>query len=331
MNRLVRVAAPTGTDPVEPGLKHPARSESNKPAGRPPLPAIADDAFREDSARRILRPGLWGLNDHTFFRDASGRIHIAGIRDPFNNPSLFHAVADDWTGPFEPLPPIPRAPGEVGMWAPGSIVRGGLVYLFYTDPRGFFPWQWTDRWSINLVTADADDPLHWTHRGPVFEGQGHIRDPMPYQDEGSGLYLIYYHRTNQGGTSSSVSFRTSEDLETWSATAWDAVSGLSSDLPGGCAESPQVFSRQGWHYMLVTHTSRRHYTRTRVWASLDPFWFGGSEDVVADLWVHAPEVIAAGGGKWLITHAGHRLHALLNSGDVRFHTPGIQIAGLTFS
>ncbi|MFC1889013.1 family 43 glycosylhydrolase [Thermodesulfobacteriota bacterium] len=328
MNRLVHAAAPTGTDLVAPGLTHPARPKKDGPAGRPPVPVIADDAFKDGSAGTILRPGLWGLNDHTFFRDTAGRIHIVGIRDPFNNPKLFHAVADDWTGPFEDLPPIPRAPGEVGMWAPGAIVRDGRIYIFYTDPRGFFPWRWTDQWSINLVTAPADDPLRWTHCGPLFEGRGHIRDPMVFYDEGTGLYLVYYHRTAEGGTDSSVSFRTSEDLETWSTTAWEAVSGLASDLPGGCAESPHVFHRHGWHYLLVTHTSRRHYTRTRVWASPNPFWFGGPEEYITELWAHAPEVITADGGRWLITHAGHRLHALLNAVDRRFRTPGIQLAEL---
>ena len=328
LSALVKPLGPSGRDFVKSGRTHPARPAPPEGAGKPPTPEIVDDAFEAGTADTLLGPGLLGLNDHTFFRDAGGGIHLLGIRNPFRSRKLFHAVAERWKGPYKRLDPIPRGRGEVGMWAPGAIVRDGTVHVFYTDPRGFSPRGWTDRWRINRMTAPVDRPTRWTHEGIVFEGYGHIRDPFVLRDPESGLYLLYFHRTTGDGTTSSVSYRTSENLTDWSAVTYDGVVELPSDLPGGCAESPHVVHRGGWYYLFVTHTSQRHYARTKVWAGRDPFWFGGPHDFIAMLWAHAPEVIDAGDDRWLITHAGHRLHAVLNSLDRRFRTPGIEVATL---
>ncbi|RMF17949.1 MAG: hypothetical protein D6761_03495 [Candidatus Dadabacteria bacterium] len=292
----------------------------------PDIPEIRHDAFRYGTARQLIPPGRWGLNDHCFFEDDAGRMHCLAIRTPIRNPRLLHAVADTFYGEFRPRPPIPRPAGTVGMWAPCAIVHDGTVFVFYTNPASLFLGA-ARPFETRLMTAPSAAPFRWEHHGPVFSGHGEMRDPCVIRDPTSGQFLCFVHRTTAtDGRTSAISIRTSENLVDWSETWIDVLVDVPGTLPGGCSESPHVFERNGVWYLLVTHTGRGHYTRTRVYASSSPWWFGHAGEAIGTLWTHAPEVLRVD-SDWWITCAGHRVHALM-TGQAGFVSPGIAAAAL---
>ncbi|MDA8218635.1 MAG: family 43 glycosylhydrolase [Dehalococcoidales bacterium] len=135
---------------------------------------------------------------------------------------LGHAVSADlrvWN-PREPVLAAGTAGAwdEWGVWAPHVVEHDGLYYLFYagTDARG--------NQGIGLATSPdlavwhkhAASPLvrpgPWSDRE---RGQGVLaKDPMVWQEPGSGRFLMYYTATTADGRAC-IATAVSTDLIEW--------------------------------------------------------------------------------------------------------------------
>src|SRR5271156_547697 len=177
---------------------------------------------------RVLDGTSYYLNDHTLVQDERGRWHVFGIfhkdpADPDNEIEFVHAVTDEpdpahWQhGTFKLSRTAPIALtrdeslGETHLWAP-HVTSDGDRYLMVYQSGG----AGADRAQIRLaVSRDLD---HWERAGskPLFEDICEARDPMLRKID--ARWVLYYTRcADTASRLSGVAYRTSTDLEHWSA------------------------------------------------------------------------------------------------------------------
>lgn len=279
-----------------------------------PRPAFAPRGERRlvfDTAH--LSGGPEYVNDHTLISGADGRWHLFGIfhEEPFNSALEYrfvHAISEvhdpfDWgsgsfhLSPFDSGIALTVRPdlGETHLWAP-HVVRADDRYVMVFQSGGD-----VDRAQIRM--AESTDLTRWSRVGdaPLFEEVCVARDPM-LRKHGE-LWTLYYTRCKSADDRrSGVAYRTSIDLQHWSAPAMALT--LTSTPPrfdSGHTESPFVFERNGWFYLSVTSYPVA-YDATFVYCSRSPFHF--SEPPIARLAAHAAEWIFTDPGEVLMTHCG---------------------------
>ncbi len=301
------------------------------------IPVIRDDAFRKDTAVKLLAPEEGPFNDHCIVQDSDGLWHLFAIAD-VQSPvsminSLAHATAHSFPTPMTRHQNVMYSdpPATCAVWAPHVIFHPGKAHMFYTDTQACEDAQ-NHRYATRLATADPDDLFEWTDEGIVFEESGYARDPFVFHDERSDRWIIYFNRRIEPGVENgmtAVSYKTSSDLVQWSEETYDAISDVpDTQLVSGAAESPQVVYYAGFYYLFFTHpTIFEDHTETPVFRSKEPTDFGSFENRITTLWVHAPEVIEIQ-GDWYITHAGDPENTF---GPPDFPAPGVLAAHLDWS
>ncbi|HML46871.1 MAG TPA: family 43 glycosylhydrolase, partial [Clostridia bacterium] len=292
-------------------------------ADRPRIPYVAEcyqpvyrakpDAFAGPDTAHFQQDAVyedWVPNDFALIHDGL-RWHIFGITHPcppgyrgeaFDPATihegewqLFHAVSEsgaplrDLMRPesFVQCPQVLRAkdrPDEPrGIYAPVVFKKDDAYWMLYSPD----PFRW----------AESKDLFHWTPKGIAFTAgaQGYSRDPNIFHQDGT-MYCIYLAR---GG----LFIRT---IDTEGQHGEHSL--LRPSKPGIEAESPILFQKDGWWYLLYCEfdpkrDQRSAYGRlTRVYAAKT---LNGLYDapLLTTLPAHAPEVVQDFDGVWYLASA----------------------------
>lgn len=269
--------------------------------------------------------GEWYVNDHCLVRGADGRWHLFGIIGPKppnplrNELQFFHAVGDSpLAAGWDELPYalVADPASERSIWAPavwpvdattpagptnGGLAEGESAMLYAAMPRDH-SWGRANRGKMQLALSRDGDMVEWSRHeaNPVYLAPGDGRDPYIFRHD--GRFLVYTTRTvNEADQRSAVGVRTSPDLRHFSGPRIAHVQPYAA-ANAGDAESPVVIERGGWYYLFVCRAASA-YRLTSVYASRDPLSFP-IEGHVADLAVHAAEVVRLEGDRWVITDCG---------------------------
>jgi beta-fructofuranosidase len=277
---------------------------------RPAVPRLGSDYTRvycpapdvfpgPDSAR--LRAGEtytdWVPNDHTLIPGPDGHWHMLGITHPsVPLPDIhegewlaFHArsdsahlsectAPDSWLDLPKVLPPAVRHGERCELYAPFVIEHGGLYWMYYGPAE--------------MRLATSTDLYRWTPCGPVFEHGMDARDPCVIRD-GDGFVMVYV----AGNT---VFARESRDLRGWTEPTAVFTPGRA-----GAPESPFLVRREeGWYLFWCIYDGTNGCYDNRTFVQYAPDWrHFASEDPVAQLQAHAPEIVRDENGNWLISSA----------------------------
>jgi len=228
-------------------------------------------------------PPGFELKDHTVFWYA-GYYYIASIYLPGEQQFAYGRSADlcNW----ETLAPIltERIPGawdEFRIWAPHVYEESGTYYLYYTGV--------TDEFTQSILLATSTnpaDPASWQPQGMVFQpdhpqsnwmedGWADCRDPMVMKL--GEQYYLYYAASDFGGGIVGLATAASP-LGPW--TDWGTIL---PPMPGLIPESPTIFYRQGFFYLLY-HYPRYPNGTYRTGASPAGPW--GPEYTLTPGWAH---------------------------------------------
>lgn len=194
------------------------------------------------------------LKDHAIFvyQDAYYLVSTYLSTEHYEDRFAYARSADLCT--WENLGPVltERTEGawdEWRIWAPFVIEEAGLFYMFYTGVTSGVTQ------SVMVATSENPaDPASWQPRGMVFQpahpgmvwpGRGKwsdARDPHVIKADGR-FYLLYTGRDEDGGI---VGVATAPSLlgpwHDWGATL---------KVPGALLESPGIFERDGWYYLVL--------------------------------------------------------------------------------
>lgn len=274
--------------------------------------------------RLLYRPTRFGIyvNDHSLIKANDGKWYLFGITGMTDEgrPQMERYFTYGCTDRlFEtPMTELGKVIDE-GMcaWAPAVIEHKGLYYMYY-GPN-------TTRMAV------THDPSHWMGHPIQLNGVPPMavhRDHMviPYENG----WLMYASGVKDGY--GCVSLLYSDDLIHWDFRGYALTSSGDAPLtpPWGAFESPFVLKHKDLYYMFVTYTDSglETYHDTLVFCSEDPCFFGDytaskhKEMVVAELPVHAGEVVCEN-GQYYITTCGWN----------GYHVPcegGVAIAKLNF-
>ncbi len=184
------------------------------------------------------------------------------------------------------------------VWAPAVIRHEELYYMFFGP-------------GVTRL-AVTDRPYHWMEHSLFVTGDPPMavnRDHMvlPYENG----WLMYASGVKDHY--SCISLLYSEDLIHWEFQGYALTSSGDAPLnpPWGAFESPFVLRHGSRYYLFTTYTDcgKDNYHNTLVFCSDDPRHFGDytksrhADMVVAELPVHAGEVVREG-GRYYITTAG---------------------------
>ena len=252
----------------------------------------------------------WYINDHTIIKGEDGW-HLFGITheepsDPINEVICAHAFTPDLLNtPFEKVKPNFKAEkehGEQHFWAPHVIKHDGLYYMFYC--AGGLDGH--DKYRLHLATST--DLKVWTRHpeNPLLIDGFDARDPMVLRV--GNKWVMYYtcNSTPQGGNHC-VAAVVSDDLIHWGDKRIVFTSPIVGTYGGPC-ESPFVEKVNDTYFLFIgSYTGNLgycgNYSDTAVYASKDPFSFGG--EPVGRIMSHAAEVLKTN-GEYYITHCGWR-------------------------
>ncbi|MEV4755500.1 FG-GAP-like repeat-containing protein [Micromonospora sp. NPDC049559] len=281
----------------------PAASRAGGAVGAAAPPTVAAGSFVRVYDPSVGESRAWYYNDHTMVRDvATGTWHVYAITHaepaaPIDEKNFGHATAPTPNGPWTKQPfalTADPAAGESHIWAPYVVHDNGRYYMFYAAGT-------PDHTAYRMHLATSTDLYHWTRSAanPLFTDGWDARDPMVVRV--GGLWVMYYtaNRTPQGGNFQ-VAYRTSPDLEHWSAKQV-AFEHPQTGTGGGPTESPFVVFRDGWWYLSVC--CEAGYRDTRVYRSRDPFRFSVA-DLAGRIDAHAAEIVTEPNGNTWVTSAG---------------------------
>ncbi|MGI5214704.1 FG-GAP-like repeat-containing protein [Plantactinospora sp. CA-290183] len=303
LTALGTIAGPAQAGPVAatPAAVPAVAAPPSIAAARPPTVSAGSFIRVYDPSVGESRP--WYYNDHTLVRDVvTGTWHVYAIThaepaNPIDEKHFGHATAPSPGGPWTKQPfalSADPAAGEDHIWAPHVIHDSGRYYMFYAAGT-------PDHAAYRMHLATSTDLVHWTRSAanPLFTDGWDGRDPMVTRV--SGQWVMYYtaNSTPQGGNHQ-VAYRTSTDLEHWSAKQV-AFHHPAVGTGGGPTESPFVVFRNGWWYLAVCCESG--YKDTRVYRSRDPFRFSVA-DLAGRIDAHAAEIVTEPNGTTWVTGAG---------------------------
>ena len=247
----------------------------------------------------------WYINDHTIIKGADAW-HLFGITHtepakPLDEKLCAHACSKDiFNVPFQKLP-CPLAAdtqaNEAHFWAPHVILNNGIYYMFYCagSPDGH------DKYRIHLATSK--DLTTWERHAenPMLIDGYDARDPMVLRI-GDRWVMYYTCNSTPNGGNHCVACVTSTDLIHWGNKRVVFTSDLSGTYGGPC-ESPFVEKVNDVYFLFIGPYGGydKCYSNTAVYASRDPFCFGGAP--VGYIPAHAAEVLHVD-GKYYITHCG---------------------------
>jgi hypothetical protein len=199
-------------------------------------------------------PKDFGLKDHTVFRFA-GFYYLASIYLPEEN-KFAYARTHDFCN-WEDLSPIlaERTSGdwdEKNIWAPFVLEDNGVFYMYYTGVTNDFTQ------SIMLATSsNPADPTSWQEYGMVFQPShpdaiwtefnwSDCRDPHVLFV--NGVYYLYYTGTDTTGGIVGVA-------SAYSPTGpWTDLGSVLEPVPDHSFESPTLFYREGFYYLIYHDT-----------------------------------------------------------------------------
>lgn len=247
----------------------------------------------------------WYINDHTIIRGDDGW-HLFGITheeppQPLEERLCAHAFTKDILNtPFEKLPPVMQATemeNESHFWAPHIIKDNATYYMFYCAGS----LEGHDKYRIHLATSE--DLLHWTRHpeNPMVIDGFDARDPMILRI-GNTWVMYYTCNSAPSGGHHCVACLTSTDLIHWGNKQTVFTSPLSGTYGGPC-ESPFVEKIGDTYFLFIGPLGGydASYSKTAVYASSDPFRFGG--EPIAVIPSHASEILHVDGSLYL-THCG---------------------------
>lgn len=247
----------------------------------------------------------WYINDHTIVKGEDGW-HLFGITheepaNPLEEKLCAHAFTNDILGEnlVKQTPPF-RAEAseqELHFWAPHIIKNDGLYYMFYCAGS----LEGHEKYRIHLTTSP--DLKNWTRHpeNPMLIDGFDARDPMVLRV--GDRWVMYYtcNSTPEGGNHC-VACVTSTDLVHWENKKVVFTSDIIGTFAGPC-ESPFVEKVNDTYFLFIGPFGGYDvsYCDTAVYASKDPFAFGG--EPVGRIPSHASEVLTID-GKYYITHCG---------------------------
>jgi hypothetical protein len=258
---------------------------------------IYDPSYKENSK--------WYVNDHTIIKDENGW-HLFGITHeepaaPLEEILCAYAFTKDiLSAPFvkQPIPfKAEKTEKELHFWAPHIIKHGGIFHMFYCAGS----LEGHDKYRIHL--ALSNDLHTWVRHpeNPMLIDGFDARDPMVLRLENE--WVMYYTcNTSSSGGKHCVACVTSDDLIHWKNKREVFVSKTEGTYGGPC-ESPFVEKVGDTYFLFIGPYGIKQglYSDTAVYASKDPFCFGG--EPVGRIPSHAAEVIKIE-GNYYITHCG---------------------------
>jgi hypothetical protein len=240
---------------------------------------------------------LWTINDHCFFVTDGDVIHWYGITNPLPGDGDYygpgthlhigHASAEHPFGRWREHRDALRLPetSESNIGA-SFVVASGDGYLMVYG------------YNTGLSVARSSDLFVWRpqeDRDRILLGPG-TRDPCILR-VGHDNHVLYVAAGHAG--CGAVCCASSTNLLDWTEEAPALVTSVPGDW--GPLESPFVFERQGWYYLLVNH-SHHQYEETLVFASRDPLRFEWGQPLCT-VFGHACEVFDWRGTIY-ISHCG---------------------------
>ena len=252
----------------------------------------------------------WYVNDHTIIKGEDGW-HLYGIThrepsEPLEEILCAHATSPDILNvPFTKQPyPLcaEKEHRELHFWAPHVIKHDGLYYMYYCAGS----LEGHDKYRLHLATSK--DLVNWERHpeNPLVIDGFDARDPMVLR---VGNKWVMYYTCNSAPTGGNhcVAAVFSSDLIHWG----DKRTVFTSDIVGtygGPCESPFVEKVDDTYFLFIGAYSGHlgycgNYSDTAVYASKDPFNFGG--EPVGRILSHAAEVLKID-GQYYVTHCGWR-------------------------
>ena len=252
----------------------------------------------------------WYVNDHTVIKGEDGW-HLYGIThkepsEPLEEILCAHATSPDILNvPFTKRPyPLcaEKEHQELHFWAPHVIKHDGLYYMYYCAGS----LEGHDKYRLHLATSK--DLVNWERhpKNPLVIDGFDARDPMVLR---VGDKWVMYYTCNSAPTGGNhcVAAVFSSDLIHWG----DKRTVFTSDIVGtyaGPCESPFIEKVNDTYFLFIGAYSGHlgycgNYSDTAVYASKDPFNFGG--EPVGRIMSHAAEVLKIN-GEYYITHCGWR-------------------------
>ena len=254
---------------------------------------FTDKAQAHDALGYFAKPGEY-MKDFFFLKDGETYhlIYNRGEAGPEqswlvkgNEDSFGHATSTDLVN-WEFHDPVMHA--DQGNWeelvisAPCIKKIDGVWKMFYTGfaakPKGYQ--------AIGM--AESDDLVHWRKDpdNPIYEGPGwaYVRTEKghegyydcrdPHVIEYEGRYLMYTSvltNWNEGA----IAIAKTTDFRNWTDCGWAFTEPKTNDHGfGRVPESPAVFERDGWYYMLTSQNAG-YKTRTPdkpCWERFDFPW-----------------------------------------------------------
>ena len=260
----------------------------------------------------------WHVNDHCFIPDDDNYWHMFGIvyPDPFSGDDSYvnyfgHAGSPSLTAmPWTQLdPPFFETTGDGQvLWAPHVIRYGDTYYMFYCGGGNVL-----HAWEICMRTSS--DLIAWSGSKVLFTDGIQARDPMVIWLEEEQHWVMYYTATsNSMGGYYVVAYRTSADLNTWSARNI-AYTDYHSGNTYGNTESPFVVQRGPYYYLFIgprpydtpngdfENWEHPGYVGTDIYRSTHwDQWTNA--DYVGHLEAHASEIVRDLNGDWYYSHCG---------------------------
>lgn len=247
----------------------------------------------------------WYVNDHTIVQDADGW-HLFGITHaepakPLEEVLCARAFTEDiLRTPFAKQPVTFQAEPEaqeLHFWAPHIILHDGLYYMFYCAGS----LESHERYRIHLATST--DLVNWTRHpeNPMVIDGFDARDPMILR-VGKQWVMYYTCNSTPAGGNHCVACVTSDDLIHWNNKRVVFTSDIVGTYGGPC-ESPFVEQIGDTYFLFIGPYGGYDvaYCDTAVYASKDPFCFGG--EPVGRIPSHGAEVLKINGRHYL-THCG---------------------------
>lgn len=259
-----------------------------------------------DKFFQIYDPSLgeskrWYVNDHTIVKGEDAW-HLFGITHeepavPLEEILCAHAVSEDVLHqPFQKSPisfSARKEYQESHFWAPHIIKFEEMYYMFYCAGS----LEGNDKYRIHLATSK--NLVDWQRhpKKPLIVDGFDARDPMVLRI-GEEWVMYYTCTVEPKGGNHCVSCAVSTDLVTWTKKCNVFTSTVQGTIGGPC-ESPFVEKVNDTYFLFIG--PYREYADTVVYASKDPFCFGG--EPLGRIPCHAAEILKINDA-YYITHCG---------------------------
>ena len=272
----------------------------------------------------------WVPNDHTLVKGRDDRWHLLGITHPATSHRaihdgewlLFHATScsgmklsdlklHTFRDEKKVLPPALRPSEPYSIHSPFIVDRCGKYVMVYgPDPFRYAVSENLTEWkpmghffSADLGRREGEGDS-WTTDPVMIEkrvSDGVVdRDPMMFEHLGV-TYMVYCSKRNTVDITSTTDY-----------ILWSKPTTLLYCAEDHHPESPTLVFYEGYYYLFtcfwVNNPAGKlepYSKRTMVYASSDLVHFAESAKLVAELPVHAPELVRDECGAWFITSAEH--------------------------